>query len=334
MINKPKRRFFIRTISSDNLSSITDMFAVPKRGSKSKIYVSNNGPTPSNESSRSTEPTQPEKPIKRSADRTSPRISSNEYGTEFAYDIHDSYREMEQETSVKPIYMEYQSYITKEMRSVLIDWLVEVQLKFKLTPDTLYLTVNIIDRFLKENEVIRQNFQLVGATCILIASKYEEIHPVKLRNLVYICNGSYSKEKILNMESKILNAMNFRITAPTAHSFSLLFMDVANADKTMFLLSSYILEGTLQSYTLLHYYPSQLSAASIFISRNLLGKKAWTSKLRNFTMYNEDEIIPIARAILSAKKAKSKELQAVTKKYSSSKYGGVAKMFSLIGHKI
>ena len=331
MINKPKR-FFIRNISYDNLSSITDIFAAPKKNSKAKVYISTSGPTPSNESTETVQV--PEKPLKRDGERATPKTSSTEYGTEFAHDIHDTYREMERQTSVRPVYMEYQSHINKDMRSVLIDWLVEVCVKFKLTPDTLYLTVSLIDRVLKEHEIVRQNFQLLGAACIFIASKYEEIHPVKLRNLVYICNGSYSKEKILKMEKKILDLLKFRITVPTAHSFSLLFMDVANADKTMFLLSSYLLEGTLQSYSLLHYYPSQLAAASVYIARSLLGKKPWTSKLKNFTMYHEDEIVTVARAVLTAKKTNSKEIQAVTKKYSGSKYGNVANMFSLRDHSI
>merc|ERR1711862_857136 len=139
----------------------------------------------------------------------------------------------------------------------------------------------------------------------------------------------YSKEKIVEMESKILETLEFRITIPTAHSFSLLFMDVANADKTLFLLSSYILEGTLQNYKLLHYYPSQLAAASIYIARKLSGKKAWTSKLRNFTMYNEEEVLPVAREILNEKKADSKELKAVNNKYSTSKYGAVAELLDI-----
>lgn len=62
------------------------------------------------------------------------------------------------------------------MWAILIDWLVEVHLKFKLVPETLYLTVNLIDRYLERVEVMRDRLQLVGVTAMLIASKYEEIY--------------------------------------------------------------------------------------------------------------------------------------------------------------
>ena len=79
---------------------------------------------------------------------------------------------------------------------LIVDWLVEVHLKFKLVPETLYLTVNLIDRYLVKTEVSRPKLQLVGVTALLIASKYEEIYPPELRDLVYICDRAYSKLEV------------------------------------------------------------------------------------------------------------------------------------------
>ncbi len=56
-----------------------------------------------------------------------------------------------------------QADINEKMRAILVDWLVEVHLKFKLMPETLFLTVNLIDRFLEAKPVTRRNLQLVGA---------------------------------------------------------------------------------------------------------------------------------------------------------------------------
>ncbi len=58
------------------------------------------------------------------------------------------------------------------MRAILIDWLVDVHLKFKLLPETLYLTVNMIDRYLDKEVISRRKLQLVGIASMLIASKY------------------------------------------------------------------------------------------------------------------------------------------------------------------
>lgn len=86
------------------------------------------------------------------------------------------------------------------MRSILIDWLVEVHLKFKLVPESLYLTVNLIDRFLGLEKVHRSRLQLVGVTAMLIACKYEEIYPPIVKDFVYITDNAYTKEEILDME--------------------------------------------------------------------------------------------------------------------------------------
>ena len=97
------------------------------------------------------------------------------------------------------------------MRAILIDWLVEVHLKFKLVPESLYLTVNLIDRYLEKEQVNRQRLQLVGVTAMLIACKYEEIYPPIVKDFVYITDNAYSKEEILEMERKMLQTLDFDI---------------------------------------------------------------------------------------------------------------------------
>jgi len=116
--------------------------------------------------------------------------------TSYVQDMYEHFRSKEMSTSVRPLYMEDQQYINERMRSILVDWLVEVHLKFKLVPETLYLTVNLIDRYLAKTEVSRPKLQLVGVTALLIASKYEEIYPPELRDLVYICDRAYSKLEV------------------------------------------------------------------------------------------------------------------------------------------
>lgn len=87
-----------------------------------------------------------------------------------------------------------QKDITKKMRIILVDWLVEVHAKFKLLPETLFLTVNILDRYCEVKQVQRANYQLVGVTAMLIASKYEEIYAPEIRDFVYITDKAYTKE--------------------------------------------------------------------------------------------------------------------------------------------
>lgn len=244
--------------------------------------------------------------------------------TSYVQDMYEHFRSKEVSTSVRPVYMEDQQYINERMRSILVDWLVEVHLKFKLVPETLYLTVNIIDRYLAKTEVSRPKLQLVGVTALLIASKYEEIYPPELRDLVYICDRAYSKLEILDMEEIILKRLEYQITIPSAHAFLVRYLKAAHADKKIVQLSCFILDGTLQSYNMLHYLPSQLAAAAVFIARRTVGRNAWSPTLLKYAQYREEDIKPVARAVLAEKSDSPSELRAVNKKYTSSRYGGVA----------
>lgn len=60
--------------------------------------------------------------------------------------------------------------INSSMRGILVDWLVEVAEEYKLVPDTLYLTISYIDRFLSSKMVNRQRLQLLGVACMLVAA--------------------------------------------------------------------------------------------------------------------------------------------------------------------
>ena len=82
--------------------------------------------------------------------------------TEYVNDIYTYYRRIEPNFRVASDYMTNQTDINDKMRAILIDWLVEVHLKFKLMPETLLLTTNLIDRFLEKKAVTRKNLQPVG----------------------------------------------------------------------------------------------------------------------------------------------------------------------------
>ena len=83
------------------------------------------------------------------------------------------------------------------MRAILVDWLIDVHQKFKLLSETLFLAVNIIDRFLSIRLINRNKLQLIGVTAAMIATKYEEIYPPTVKDWVYITDNAYKKEEIL-----------------------------------------------------------------------------------------------------------------------------------------
>lgn len=146
---------------------------------------------------------------------------------EYAMDIMEYLRDTETEFRPRFGYMKDQSDITPKMRAILVDWLVEVHLKFKLLPETLFLTVNLIDRYLSIENVNRQHLQLVGVTAMLIASKYEEIYAPIVRDFVYITDNAYTKEEILSMERKMLTALDFDVQTVSPYVFIMRYAKVA-----------------------------------------------------------------------------------------------------------
>ena len=97
-------------------------------------------------------------------------------------------------------YMKQQTEINESMRAILVDWLIDVHAKFRLLPETLFLTINLIDRYLSKTQGQKSRLQLVGVAALLIATKYEEIYPPTLKDLVYITDKAYSEKDIVTME--------------------------------------------------------------------------------------------------------------------------------------
>lgn len=79
------------------------------------------------------------------------------------------------------------------MRQILISWLIEVHLKFNLLPETLYIAVNLIDRYSEKQKVSRSHYQLLGITALLIACKYEEIIVPPLNNFIEMTDNAYDR---------------------------------------------------------------------------------------------------------------------------------------------
>ena len=110
----------------------------------------------------------------------------------------------EELTLIKQNYFLFQTEIKEKMRAILVDWLVDVHAKFKMVPETLYLSVNLLDRYLELTNITKQQLQLVGIACMLIASKYEEIYPPECKDFIWVTDNAYNKTELLEMEGKIL----------------------------------------------------------------------------------------------------------------------------------
>jgi len=166
--------------------------------------------------------------------------------------------------------MEKKLDVNDKMRAILIDWLVEVHLKFKLMPETLFLTVNLIDRYLAKEQINRNRLQLLGVSAMQVASKYEEIYPPIVKDMVYITDNAYTREEVLEMERCLLTALDFNISYNSQYRFLERIQKLTMIDNPIVLnLAMYVLELTLIQYKMLKYSPMILSAGAFYLSIRL-----------------------------------------------------------------
>eukprot|EP00899_Mesostigma_viride_P017956 jgi/Mesvir1/26161/Mv06860-RA.1 len=245
---------------------------------------------------------------------------------EYVNDILAYYRKVETESVVSPNYMEMQTDINDKMRAILLDWLVEVHLKFKLMPETLYLTQNVIDRYLSQKPVTRRNLQLVGVTAMLVAAKYEEIWAPEVRDFVYISDRAYQRDQIINMERSMLNALKFHLTVATPYPFILRFCKVATAERVVEVIASFLSELAIIDYGMIKYTPSMIAAAAVYVALLMQGReKPWNRLMVRHTAYTEHQLASCAQALVHLHhQAPTNKLVAVHKKYSSERFMEVA----------
>jgi G2/mitotic-specific cyclin 3/4 len=174
-------------------------------------------------------------------------------------------------------YMDIQTEIQWSMRAILMDWVVQVHTRFGLLPETLFLTVNYIDRFLSMKIVSLGKLQLVGATAIFVAAKYEEINCPSVQEIVYMVDGGYSPDEILKAERFMLSMLNFELGWPGPMSFLRRISKADDYDLETRTMSKYLLEVTIMDERFVASPASYVAAGAHCLSRLLLGKGEWVS---------------------------------------------------------
>lgn len=247
--------------------------------------------------------------------------------SEYVDEIYAYYKKVERSSCVMRNYMDRQDDINEKMRGILIDWLIEVHYKFELMEESLYLTVNLIDRFLEIESVVRRKLQLVGVTAMLLACKYEEVSVPVVEDLILICDRAYTTQEVLQMEKLMVNTFNFNLSFPTPYVFMRRFLKVAQSDRRLELLSFFMIELCLVEYEMLQFPPSQLAAAAIFTAQCTINKcKQWNKTFEWHTAYSQEQLLECSRLMVTYHRAAgSGKLTGVHRKYSTSKFGYAAR---------
>lgn len=204
--------------------------------------------------------------------------------SEYVSDIFTYFYELESRMLPDSQYLYKQRHLKPRMRSILVDWLVEMHLRFRLLPESLFLAINIMDRFMSLEIVQIDKLQLLATGSLFIAAKYEEVFSPSVKNYAYFTDGSYTEEEILQAEKYILTVLNFDLNYPNPMNFLRRISKADDYDFKSRTLGKYLLEITIIDYKFIGMKPSLCCAAAMYLSRLILeSSPVWHGNLIHYS---------------------------------------------------
>ena len=194
---------------------------------------------------------------------------------EYVREIFEYYKTLELNTMPNPEYMDHQDDLEWKMRGILVDWLIEVHTRFRLLPETLFLAVNIVDRFLSQKVVPLDKLQLVGITAMFIASKYEEVLSPHVGNFVHVADDGFTIEEVLSAERYTLSTLKYDLSYPNPMNFLRRISKADQYDIQTRTLGKYLMEISLVDHRFLEFRQSHIAAASMYLARMILERGPW-----------------------------------------------------------
>jgi G2/mitotic-specific cyclin 1/2 len=208
---------------------------------------------------------------------------------EYVVEIFEYLKDLEIMTLPNPDYIDHQPDLEWKMRGILVDWLIEVHTRFRLLPETLFLAVNIIDRFLSAEVVALDRLQLVGVTAMFIASKYEEVLSPHVANFSHVADETFSDKEILDAERHVLATLEYNMSFPNPMNFLRRISKADNYDIQTRTLGKYLMEISLLDHRFMSYPQSHISAAAMYLARLILERGPWVCYIA-FRMFHTSQL--------------------------------------------
>ncbi|GMM52705.1 B-type cyclin [Starmerella bacillaris] len=199
------------------------------------------------------------------ADDEDPQMCS-----EYAEDIYAYLYAVQEQHMVDPAYIKTMpaTHRWRTNRHTLVNWMLTVHRKFRLVAETLYLGVNIVDKFLSRNRVGLDRIQVLGATGLLIAAKLEEIMSPSISNFAYVANSD--ENAVRKMEIEVLISLNFDFSYANPLNFLRRISKADDYDVRTRTMGKFLLEMQLFEPRLMVYRPSDVAAAAMLLAREVL----------------------------------------------------------------
>lgn len=222
-------------------------------------------------------------------------------------------------------------YLRPSMRAILIDWLVEVHEKFQCYPETLFLTINLMDRFLSKNKVTLSKLQLLAVTSLFIAAKFEEVNLPKLSDYAYITDGAASKNDIKNAEMFMLTSLEFNIGWPNPMNF---LRRISKADRYDFQtrsIAKFLLEFIMCCHKFVDIKPSVTSAMAMFVAKKITEKDQtkpiWDETFKHYSggidPLNDSDFQSNCKKLIKEIANPTTKLDSLVLKFKKPRYGAI-----------
>ena len=193
-------------------------------------------------------------------------------------------------------YLEHQE-VTSDMRRILIDWLVELTTCFSMEGSVLHMATSLVDRFLSAAELPKEEMQLLGVTCIFIASKFDDANHPSVESFADMADGACTAMEVIDMEVDVLCTLEYELAVPTVATFLPSFLTIREADRDTSLFATFIAELTLLEYDFLQFPPSVIAAAACYIANISVRGLHWTPAMTQLTSYQPADLWPCIRKI-------------------------------------
>ncbi|KAL2313619.1 Meiosis-specific cyclin rem1 [Schizosaccharomyces pombe] len=222
-------------------------------------------------------------------------------------------------------HMSAQPYYVTEMRASVINWIVGVHTCINLLPESLFLSINVLDRFLSLQNVPASKMKLCGATALFIACKYEEIHPPTVKDLEIVLEGEWIGEDICGMEKYMLMVLQYQLGWPGPVSFLRLLTIVNKWESQLRIMIKYFLEVSLVEQRFSSLRASQLVATCAYTGQSILQEENWSNTLPQITGYDYMSLVSYVHLLLKCLENPFDHHYAIYSKYATPYFHGISR---------
>jgi cyclin B len=223
--------------------------------------------------------------------------------------------------------------MSPRIRAVLVDWIIEIHLKYRMHPLTLWMIINVFDRFLATTFMPRNRLQLAAIVSLFICCKFEEVHTPDVKDCLFLTDNTYTRADIVLTEAMILQAINYEMTVPTPYHFLIRIFRRIKASERLKSICNYIAERNLHECGILETSPRIYAAACVLAGLFTLfsnfeepissPRELWTDILREESGLTFNEILPCAKQLLiimniALQPSTRRKVESALRKYSTS----------------